>query len=372
MSEVFRGRVVTADTTIDHAEFRIEDGIITEITPLADSPKNGSTFIPGFIDIHNHGGMGGAFPTGNAAECIAAAQFHRDHGTTTLLASLVSASEAEITKQLATLVPLVSQGHIFGIHLEGPFVNACRCGAQDPSRIVPGDPDMFSRLLACGGGAIKSMTFAPETPYAQELVSLCATNNVIVSLGHTDASYEETMQLIDCAVDAGATVTATHLFNAMPPIHHRKPGAAGAFIAAAGANKAFVELVADGVHLHDGTVDMIARNTNHAAVAVTDAMEAAGMPDGNYLLGSLKVEVKDKIARIENGAIAGGTSTLYDQFRRAASRLGMNEAVRLTSTNAARVLGIPAGDIAVGKLGHIVELDSHNQLVRTICPPSTN
>ena len=175
---------------------------------------------------------------------------------------------------------------------------------------------------------------------------MCADHNIIVSIGHTDADYDTTMAFVEMAVDRTITVTATHLFNAMPPLHHRAPGAAAAMIAAAKKfpGRVFVELIADGVHLHDGTVGMVTDAVPESAFFITDAMEAAGKPDGSYVLGALSVTVDGGVARLTTqdgsaGAIAGGTSTLFDQFVRAVRRgLDPVAAVRFTSATAGRVL----------------------------------
>ncbi|MCZ9309802.1 amidohydrolase family protein [Corynebacterium uberis] len=351
--------VLTATTDVGPARITVTDGTITAITPTPDlTPAAAADLplaVPGFVDLHNHGGARGAFPTGTLEQCRTAAAFHRDHGTTTLLASLVSGTEDELTSQVQVLTELVDSGEIAGIHLEGPFINACRCGAQAPTRIQPGDPDMLARIIDASLGTVRQITFAPETPHAAELLAVCADNGVIASLGHSDADYDTTRAVLDRAAELGVTVTATHLFNAMPPLHHRDPGIAAALIEAAAEGRTWVELIADGVHLADGTVDMVTAAVGDHALAVTDAMEAAGMPDGSYILGPLDVTVAGGVARLSTsdatpGAIAGGTTTLLDQFHRYRARHGGPAAVRLTSTNAAAALGLDgeAGDLRPG------------------------
>lgn len=339
------GTVVTANGVYNHARIDFEDGIITAIQEEPNSSD--ITWIPGFIDLHNHGGNRGAFPTGTYDECVTAAQFHRSNGTTTMLASMVSGSCDELSRQAEVLAKLTHAGLVAGIHMEGPFISSCKCGAQDPSRIVQGDPDFFQKVIDAADGTLRSITFAPETENADEIMQLCAKHNIIASLGHTEADFKTTTAIINRGLELGTTVTATHLFNAMPPLHHREPGAAGALIAAAKRGDAYVEMVADDVHLHAGTVDA-AYNPN--AFAITDAVEAAGMPDGQYRLGQLNVTVIDGVARVDTGAIAGGTSTLLQQFLRFSSRHDAAKAARFTSTTAARVLGDDSiGDIAVGR-----------------------
>ncbi|WPF65840.1 MULTISPECIES: N-acetylglucosamine-6-phosphate deacetylase [unclassified Corynebacterium] len=365
-----RGRIVTAQREYPHARLTWEGGRIAGIEELpGPAPQEAMTVIPGLVDLHNHGGFRGAFPTGSAEECLRAVRFHRAQGTTTMLASLVSGTERELSRQVGVLRELVEQGELQGIHLEGPFINAARCGAQAPSRIQPGDPDMLRRLVAASKSTVRQITFAPETARARELVEVCAEYGIIASLGHTDASAEEVRGILAYARDRGVTVTATHLFNGMPPLHHRAPGPVAALIEAAARGEAWVELIADGVHLSDATVDMVTAAAPEHALAVTDAMEAAGMPDGEYQLGPLRVEVREAVARLrteggEPGVIAGGTSTLARQFWNYQRRHGAVAAVRLTSAHAARVLGMTesAGDLRGGMPATFVALDAQGEV----------
>ena len=336
------GRLVTAQQVWNNARITLDDyGVVTCIEPL---PGEGTiTWVPGFVDVHNHGGNAGAFPTGSADDCRRAALYHRSHGTTRMLASLVSGTGDELARQSARLAPLVDEGLIEGIHLEGPFINPGKCGAQDPSKIMPGDPEVFARVIDASDNTVRSITFAPETEHVDELLQLCAEHDIIASLGHSNADYDITLAVINHAGQLGVTVTATHLFNAMPQIHHRAPGAAAACLAAARSGQIYLELIGDGVHLADGTVDMVMNGGNPGAFAITDAMEAAGLADGAYRLGDLDVAVEAGVARLATsdgspGAIAGGTTTLFEQFLRFSRRHSLPEAVAFTSTNALAVL----------------------------------
>lgn len=343
------------------ATLTISAGRITAITELpADAAHTELPIIfPGFTDIHNHGGAGESFPNSDYEGCRRAARHHLSFGTTQLLASLVSAPEEVLLRQTKILARLAEEGDIVGIHMEGPFVNHCRCGAQDPAAIIPGDPELLQKVARAGNGYLRSVTFAPETDNALALVDVCAEHNIIASLGHTDADADLTWQVIEYAIDQGVTVTATHLFNAMPQIHHRQPGAAAALLDAAARGKAVVELVADGVHLHDGIVNMVRNSAPNNAMFITDAMAAAGMSDGDYQLGALAVTVADGVARLTHGgAIAGGTSTIYDQLRRHTTQgWALADMVGLVSSTAADLLGLNAGDLAVGKDANVVVMD---------------
>ena len=357
------GRIVTPDGVID-GHIAARDGHITEVSgqPADNCPHPTSlTIVPGFVDLHNHGGAGGSFPTGTPDQARRAALYHRAHGTTIMLASLVSAAPDDLIDQVTTLTPLAEEGLIHGIHLEGPYINACRCGAQNPEFIYPGDPFDLGRIIDAADGWIRSITIAPETENLEALLDLCATHNIICSYGHTDADYGCTRSAIDKALERGLTVTATHLFNAMPPLHHRAPGAAGALLVAANQGQVFVELVADGVHLDDAVVHLPRRN----AFFVTDAMEAAGMPDGDYTLGRLDVVVDGGVARLGDGTIAGGTSTLAQQFRRHVVRgMTLVDATTLTSTTPAEVLGLSDHGIRVGAALDLVAMNPDGTINR--------
>lgn len=358
-----QGRILTPQRDLGFGEVsfgtHIEAVSLESASAATDGadPDEALTWVPGFIDLHNHGGALGAFPSGSVEDCRKAAEYHRSQGTTTLLASTVSANREELCTQVERLAQLVDEGLIRGIHLEGPFVSPAKPGAQDPSRIIGGDPDMFQDVVEAARGTVRAITFAPETDNVEELLALCQRYDIIASLGHTDTDYATTAAVISKANELGVTVTATHLFNAMPPLHHRDPGPVGALLAAARQGKAYVELIADGVHLADAVVDSV---YGPGAFAVSDAMEAAGMCDGCYRLGHLDVTVTDRVARIANGAIAGGTSTIAEQFARFMSRRSPADAVRFTSTTAAEVLRDPSlGDIAPGMRADLVGLDSN-------------
>ncbi|MFQ1004278.1 N-acetylglucosamine-6-phosphate deacetylase [Modestobacter sp. SSW1-42] len=294
------------------------------------------------VDLHCHGAAGAGFPDDDVAGVRAAIAHHRAHGTTTLVASLVSASAAVLHERLALLAPLVHAGELAGVHLEGPFLSLARCGAQDPAALVPGDPDLLRALLA--SGVVVSTTLAPETARADELVAVLREHGVLPSVGHTDASAGVTTAAVRAAAATGR-VSATHLFNGMPPMLSRAPGPVAACLAAAARGELVVELVADGVHLAPETVAAVFDLVGPAQVAlVSDAMAAAGMPDGDYRLGALSVEVTGGVARLAGGdgpgAIAGGTARLVDVVRCAvAAGVPLADAVLAATGTPAGLLG---------------------------------
>ncbi|BCB85557.1 N-acetylglucosamine-6-phosphate deacetylase [Phytohabitans suffuscus] len=326
----------------------------TIVTVGTGAPAGDRWVVPGFVDIHTHGGGGHTFTTGDAAAAREAAAFHLRHGTTTLLASLVSAPHELMRDATAAFAPLVSEGVLAGIHYEGPYLSQARCGAQNPEYLRDPSVEELSSLIELGGGALRMVTVAPERPGALEAIKLLVSRGVVAAIGHTDATYDQTL----AGIEAGATV-ATHVFNGMRPPHHREPGPVFAVL---GAGSVVCELIPDGIHLHDGTLAFAARVTGpDRAALVTDAMAAAGMPDGEYELGGQAVVVADRVARLaRDGSIAGSTLTMDAGLRRAVQAgLSMQDAVRMLTTTPARAIGVAGevGSLAPGLRANLVVLD---------------
>ncbi|MYZ09496.1 N-acetylglucosamine-6-phosphate deacetylase [Streptomyces sp. SID2999] len=315
----------------------------------------GHWVVPGFVDLHNHGGGGAAF-SGGAEAALTAVRTHRAHGTTTLVASTVTDDLDVLARQAGILAELAEQGDIAGVHFEGPFISPCRKGAHSEALLRHPDPAEVRKLVDAARGHAKMVTLATELPGGLDSVRLLAEQGVIAAVGHTDASYEQTV----AAIDAGATV-ATHLFNAMPPIGHRDPGPITALLED---GRVTVELINDGTHLHPAALQLAFHHAGAERVAfITDAMDAAGSADGRYLLGPLEVEVRGGVARlVEGGSIAGSTLTLDRAFRRAVTvdRLPVTDVVRALSANPARLLGMAdrIGSLEPGKDADLVLLDA--------------
>ncbi|MFC4033572.1 N-acetylglucosamine-6-phosphate deacetylase [Streptomyces polygonati] len=326
-----------------------------------DLSGRGWTIVPGFVDLHNHGGGGASFTSGTAEEILTGVRTHREHGTTTLVASTVTNDLGVLARQAALLSELVEQGDLAGIHYEGPFISPCRKGAHDEGLLRHPDPAEVRALVEAGRGAVKMVTLATELPGGIASVRLLADLGVIAAVGHTDASYEQTRE----AIDAGATV-ATHLFNAMPPLQHRLPGP---IVALLEDERVTVELINDGTHLHPSVLRLAFGSAGAGRVAfITDAMDAAGFGDGMYDLGPMKVEVLRGVARlVEGGSIAGSTLTLDTAFKRAVTLdgLSLTDTVRAISTNPARLLGLSdrVGTLEPGKDADLVVLDEAYDLV---------
>lgn len=323
--------------------------------PDVDLPD--AVVVPGFVDIHVHGGGGASYLGGDIAEIIKAAAFHREHGTTTTLASLVTASPDDLLTGVRALAGATRDGAVAGIHLEGPWLSAVHCGAHDVAQLRDPAPAEVDALLTAGDGTIRMVTLAPERPGSSEAITLLLDAGVVVALGHTDASYVQTRR----ALDLGATI-GTHLFNAMRPVHHREPGPALALLED---DRVTVELIADSVHLHPAVVATTTRAAGAGRVAlVTDATAAAGLGDGEFVLGTMPVEVTDGVARVQGTTTIAGSTATMDQLFRAAACLGsdpdaaLRAAVQMTSTTPAGALGLAGvGRLAIGAEANLVVLD---------------
>lgn len=313
---------------------------------------------PGFVDAHVHGGGGASFDDGTPAAVARVVETHLARGTTTLVASLVTASVDRLADSCAELATSVDAGLIAGIHLEGPWLSPRRAGAHAPDLLSLPSADAVARLVQAARGRLRMVTLAPELPGALAAVEALAASGVVVAIGHTDASYDQTR----AALAAGATA-GTHLFNAMPPLHHRDPGPVGALLE----SSAYVELVADGVHVHPSVISLAWRDGRTALV--TDAMAAAGAGDGSYRLGALSVEVRGGEARLPSGAIAGSTGTLDASLRLAVSAAGvpLPEALAAVTSTPAAMLGLhDVGALVPGAWADLVELSDGLEVERVM------
>ena len=353
------GRVVTPGGVLENGWVSVRDGRIAAVGEGAapDGPTTdvaGGTIVPGFVDIHCHGGGGAAFTSSDPEKVRKAAAAHRKHGTTTLLASLVTRPVPELADQVSALAEMVQEGVVAGIHLEGPFLSAARCGAHDPAILCPPERTSVTKLLDAGKGTVRMITLAPELEGAVHAVRQLVDNGVIAAIGHTDATEAQ----VRPAVDAGASV-ATHLFNGMRPLHHREPGPIGALL---DDERVTVELICDLVHLHPTAVRLAARHAGlKRTVLITDAIAAASVGDGVYDIGGLEVRVVDGVPTLAGGAsLAGSTLTMDMAFRNAVNSCGLTlvEAAYAASTRGAELLGLDTGKLEAGLAADIVVLDA--------------
>ena len=365
-------RLVLPTGVVDNGRLTVENGRISEAvatdagttTPVGAAPAldlSGYTVVPGFVDIHVHGGGGASYASGIAEEALVAARTHQLHGTTTTMASTVTGEIDELCRQASVLSELVEDGVLAGVHFEGPFISINRCGAHQPDLLRDPDPALVRKLVDAARGTARMVTLAPELDGGIESIRLLKELGVIAAIGHTDAHYDKTL----AGIEAGATV-ATHLFNAMPGIAHRAPGP---IVALLEDERVTVELVGDGVHLHPAVIDLAIKAAGLDRVAlITDAMSAAGFGDGLYPLGPLQVRVEDGVARlVEGGSIAGSTLTLDVAFRRAVTLNGLSlvRAAQVLSLNPAKLIGMDdrVGSIEAGKDADLVVLNDAHELV---------
>lgn len=358
MSVLLRGTLVSHGVTTADAWALVADGVFQEVgsgaAPESDETFEGTYLVPGFIDLHCHGGGGGAFDDG--ADGIARGlAFHRRHGTTRSLVSLVTASIADLVARTAVAARAArADDRILGVHLEGPFLSVERRGAHDPALLTTPTGAAIDALLAAGDGTIRQVTLAPELDGSSEAVQRLVQAGVRVAVGHTDATADVGAH----AFDAGATIV-THAFNGMRTLDHRAPGV---LAAAFDRDDVTIEVIADGVHVHPRMVRLLFENAPGRVALVSDAMSAAGLPDGPSRIGGLDVVVSDGVPRlVHGGSIAGSTLTLDKAVRTAvAAGVPLEAAVDAATRTPARALGVDDtyGSIAVGRVADAVVLDA--------------
>ena len=375
---LLRGRVLTGADVLPDGLVATSGDRLDYVGPAtgydgAVPPPSEQLILPGLVDVHNHGGGGFSFPDATAPEEVqAAVRPHLLAGTTSLIASLVTAAPQTLLARAELLAGQCEAGVLAGIHAEGPFLSHERRGAQSPDHLLPGDPGFVRELTAAARGHLRTMTVAPEV--AGKAALTLAELGVVPSLGHTAGTTEQAETLIAQVApvlrERGLTMTATHLFNGMPPLHHRQPGPVAACLAAAARGDMVVELVADGVHLSPALVRSLVPLLPTAVAFVTDAMAAAGMPDGDFQLGPMLVTVTKGVARLhtEDGSeasIAGGTSRLLDVIRTSVhGGVALADAVRAATLTPARALGLPAGLLEAGALADVLVVDADLRPVR--------
>lgn len=360
--------VVTPDGVLDDAVVEIRGERVASVaanTGDARAERLGGWVVPGFVDTHVHGGGGHDYATTDPDEALGARDFHARHGTTTTFASLVTASVDDLCAQLDVLADLVADSHLAGVHLEGPFLSAGQPGAHEPSLLRAPDPQSIDRLLEAARGSLRLVTLAPELRGGLAAVRQLVAEGVHVAVGHTMADDAMVVRALEAGADVG-----THVFNAMSPIHHRKPGPVPRLLTDP---RVAAELIADGFHVDPEVIRMaLGAAGPQGAVLVTDAMVAAGMPDGPYALGGLQVQVVDGQARLAGadgtpGAIAGSTLTTGRGFALVAGLTGdLAAASAFASTNAARHYGLDAGTVQAGGPADLCLVDDDGTLRRVM------
>ncbi|MDO5747211.1 MAG: amidohydrolase family protein [Actinomycetaceae bacterium] len=347
----------------------------------ADSPTDERFVLPGLIDIHNHGGGSELFPSVQTREQVMRAVMdHRRHGTTSMVASLVTASPLVLRERAELLADVCDDGELAGIHFEGPFVAQGHCGAQDPAHIQSPNPALTRELMVVSRGHCVAMTIAHEKPYAMGPSGVAETlieGGAIPSFGHTDANAAQTRKalrevremFLKASHPRSPQATVTHLFNGMAPPHHRDPGPVFEFLADAAGGGIVCELIGDGVHLDPHivttTYELIGREQ---IVFVTDSI-AAGFEQGSYSLGSTHFTIgQDRRPLMPEGGLAGGAAHLIDVVRTShQGGIPLVDAVFCASGVPARILGKSTlGTIEVGKQADLLITDADLRPLRVI------
>lgn len=339
----------------------VENGVITAIgnEESFDVDAGGKYLVPGFVDVHTHGAMGGDFSDGKAEDLNKMSRYYASNGVTSFLATTMTLKEHTLTPAMEVIrdfVRPVDGAKCAGIHLEGPFLCYNKRGAQAAENLHLPDVDMFERLNEASGGNVRLVTIAPETEGAMDFIRKVSPV-CTVSLGHTEANYDTAME----AYKNGAS-HATHLYNGMPSLLHRAPGV----IAAAFDSGATVELICDGLHIHPAVIRMTSAMFGEKLVAISDSLRCAGMPDGEYELGGQPIEMKNgKATLLGSETLAGSSSNLLMELRNlVAFGLPLETAVTAVTSAPAKAVRLDnqIGSIAVGKTADLLLLDAELNL----------
>lgn len=357
----------------------VRDGVIEQIASdsqhelVADEviDVQGAYIVPGFIDVHVHGGGGFDVMSGEPADIDGMSRFHASKGTTSFLPTTMTHSRANIEAAIHSVATAMERGtsgaEVVGIHLEGPYLNVEKCGAQNPEHIRPGTIDELQHFLTLSKGHVRLMTIAPEIGDALELIEYAVTQGVTISIGHSNTTYDVVSQ----AVQRGAT-HVTHLFNGMSPLHHREPGVTGGALMH---DELAVELICDGFHLHEDIIRFVFRvKPIDQIVLITDSIAAGGCENGEYVLGGLPLMMQNGVARLLNkdgtlGNLAGSCLTMDQALRNtmAYTELSLSEVIPTMTINPARQIGIDQrkGSITVGKDADLVVLNEQYEVLAT-------
>jgi N-acetylglucosamine-6-phosphate deacetylase len=375
MSErtILRGRGFVAGAIHDDVVVVIEEGRFADVrlAVRASDPEpnlGGGLMIPGFIDLHVHGAGGADFMDGDPEATRRVCAAHLREGTTALAATTLSGSRDAIAEALRAAFaiaanPGAGEAAIVGVNLEGPYLSAAKAGAQDPASLRAASLEELEFWRSLGPEELPwIMTVAPEVEGVLELIA-AFHDRICFSIGHTSADFAQTVR----ALEAGAR-HMTHLFNAMPPLHHRDPGPIGA---AALDAQCSVELIADGIHLHPAILHLTAELFPDRAALVTDAMRACGLPDGSYKLYRHQVSVSDGAARLADGTLAGSVLTMRQAVRNMVelARVPIESALAFATEVPARILGIDGtrGWLSAGYEADLVVLSEEFEILRIFC-----
>lgn len=369
------GKVITPFRVLNDGIVVIENGKITNLGKTSEIkvPKDckiydikGKTVCPGFVDLLDHGGAGYGFADDSVESIEKISKYLLEHGLTTVLASLYAKPEKRLLKDLRRISDYI-MGHpdsnIRGIHVEGPYLNKKLKGAMNGNYLWKPSVESWNKMWEASRGLIRIMTIAPELPGAMEVIRAAAKQGVILSIGHSMATYDE----LENAIDNGVA-HVTHMFNAMEPFHHRHPGI---ILGALLHNELKIELIADTLHVHPAVMEFLLKLKGaNGIILVSDSIRAGGMHEGEYEFADQKIYMKGKRAYLPDGTLAGSTLTLNMAVKNMIETAGakITEAVRMASLNGAKVLSLESrkGIIAVGKDADLVVMDDKYDIQMTV------
>ncbi|NIK76027.1 N-acetylglucosamine-6-phosphate deacetylase [Paenibacillus castaneae] len=364
---VVTGSVIVQDGLIKRIISQDSEEAAEDFQSFNAIDGKGGWLLPGFIDVHVHGGFSADFMDATHESFDTITKFHASHGTTGMLATTMTASKEAIEAVLQAVADYqkieMPFAALYGVHLEGPFISEKWPGAQNPAYIKDPQLEWMKQWHSKWPELIRQLTLAPEKNGALETISWLKEQGIVTACGHTDAVYDEVI----AAADAGLS-QAVHTYNAMRGLHHREPGTLGAVLTD---ERIYAEIIADGIHVHPAAIRLLlaAKSTDHV-ILITDAMAAAGMPNGQYSLGGLAVNMKDGVATLSEGnALAGSCLTMIGavRFILKHTNLTISEVSRLASSNAAKQLGINdrTGSIETGKQADLVLTDVQMNVQQT-------
>ncbi|MHB1686284.1 MAG: N-acetylglucosamine-6-phosphate deacetylase [Ignavibacteriaceae bacterium] len=369
------GKIVTPFRVLNDGVIVIEDGKISELGKSSEIklPKSckvynidGKLVCPGFVDLLTHGGAGYGFADDSEQSIEIISKYFLEHGSTTVLASLFAKPQELLLNDLrrvATYIESHPGSNIRGIHMEGPYLNKQFKGAMNESYLWQPTVESWNKIWEASKGQIKIMTIAPELPGAYDVMRAAANQGVVLSIGHSMATYEQ----IESAIDNGAA-HVTHIFNAMSPFHHRDPGI---ILGSLLKNELKIELIADTLHVHPAVMEFLLKLKGaNGIVLVSDSIRAGGMHEGEYEFADQKIYMKAKKAYLKDGTLAGSTLTLNIAVKNMVQTANakITEAVRMASLNGAKVLNLEhnKGILAVGKDADITVINEDYDVAMTI------
>jgi N-acetylglucosamine-6-phosphate deacetylase len=369
---ITNGRVITPLEVFEQADVVIESDKIIGVGPgLAGAGADqtidaaGCIVAPGFIDIHVHGSAGHDTMDGTRKAIEGMAQFFAAHGVTAFCPTTMTVAAEDIMTSVKAvheaMIDPVNGAQPLGVHLEGPYIDAAKKGAQPAQFVRTATALDYRQFFSLGD--VRLVSLAVEIPENKELISFARSRGAAVAVGHSSATYEQVAEAVKLGVNQ-----STHTFNQMEGLHHRKPGTVGAALLL---REIYAQFIADGIHLHPAVVDMIVRLKGpERAVVITDAISGAGMPDGEYVLGGQKVVLKDGAVRLPDGTLAGSSLTVDAGVRNVHKFTGrcLRECIQMATFTPARSIGVASrkGSLEPGKDADIVLLTPDLQVKMTM------